>query len=62
MIPLKYRQLVEVLLAGQWQLGAAIELGTIGFRVQLVGEPNGLTVYYYADEGKTWRRASKEAV
>ena len=61
MIPLKHRQRVEVLISGQWQLGAAIDRGLIGFRVQLVGEPNGLTVYYYADEGKTWRRVSKEA-
>lgn len=60
MIPLKARQRVEVLIAGQWQLGDAVERGAIGFRVQLVGEPAGLTVYYYADEGKTWRRVSGE--
>lgn len=58
MIPIKLRQRVEVLIAGQWQLGDAVERGAIGFRVQLVGEPAGMTVYYYAYEFKTWRQVA----
>jgi hypothetical protein len=58
MIPTKLGHPVAVFIAGQWKRRIVVDCGKIGFRAKGDGEAAGLTVYYYADEGKTWRRIS----